>query len=118
MSSEGTTDTNAPPRKIALRLGGVLTVILGLIALQNGFIAITAEEENTYGADITPGDICGTTIIFFGIMAIAGGVCALMARNFSMALAGALLGMAGGGWASFFIGVLAFALFLTSSEDL
>lgn len=69
------------------------------------------------GLYLTPDALCGASIILFGIVAIAGGISALMARHFSLALVGALLGMIGGGIVNFFLGVLAFAFFFFADED-
>lgn len=117
MSSEDTAGVTRSRRKISLRLGGLLTVVIGLLCLYNGFQALTGGEESTSGPYITPDALCGTAIIIFGVIALAGGISALMAKHFSLALAGALVGMAGGGWVSFFLGVLAFMFYFFSDED-
>jgi len=117
MSSEETTYSRPSKRKLSFRLAGVLIVGMGLLSLLNGLNALPVEDESAYSSDLTPNVMCGTAIILFGIIAVAGGICAIMARHFSMALAGNLFGMAGGGWTNFFLGVLAFTLLLLADED-
>lgn len=118
MSSEGTTDARLSKRRISLRIGGLLTVVIGLLALNNGLAAMTGDDSTTSSPYLTPGTVCGTTIIFFGVVAVAGGICALMRRYFSLALAGTLLGMMGGGWLNFILGITAFIFYYFAGEDL
>jgi len=117
MSSEGETHTRPDRRKLSFRLAGVLIVIMGVLCLLNGFGALSGADTSLYTSGLTPNDICGTTIILFGIIAVAGGIGAIMAKFFSFALAADLLGMAGGGWVNFFLGVLAFVLLILADED-
>lgn len=117
MSSEEATYARPSRRKLSFRLAGVLIVIMGLLCLLNGFGALSGADTSLYTSGLTPNDICGTTIILFGVIAVAGGICAIMARFFSFALAANLLGMAGGGWVNFSLGMLAFVLLILADED-
>ncbi|MBN1678612.1 MAG: hypothetical protein JW880_08775 [Candidatus Thermoplasmatota archaeon] len=117
MSSEQNAVEKPPGRKIALRLGGLMTLITGILSLNNGLQGMIAGDEFPFGPYLTRFAACSIAVIFFGIIAVAGGVSAMRGTHFSLALAGALLGMMGGGIVAFFLGLLAFIFYFFADED-
>ncbi len=117
MDSEQTSVAKRPDHKIPMRLGGLITLVLGLLSLQNGLGAMLTGEEFPFGPYVTRVAACGMIVIIFGIIAIAGGVSALRGKHFSLALAGTLLGMMGGGLVAFLLGLVACVLFYFADED-
>ena len=109
-----------PRRSKLLVLGGWMTLAAGILALVNGLRAIIAESPIALGpeASFTKYTACGIMVILFGIVAVAGGICALRGRNFTLALAGAVFGILGGGLFGFYLGFGALVVFGLSNEDL
>ena len=102
-----------------MTLGGIMTIAAGLLSLFNGAQGIIFEGEFDLGPD--PGfsrfDACGVIAIIFGIVAVAGGISALRSQRLSLALAGALLGMMGGGLLGLWLALGALVLFAISDAD-
>ncbi len=109
-----------PRRSTHLLLGGGMTLAAGILALINGLRAIVSNSPIALGpeASFTKYTACGIMVILFGIVAVAGGICALRGRNFTLALAGAVFGILGGGLFGFFLGFGALVVFGLSNEDL
>ena len=92
----------------------------GVLALVNGLRGIFSETSIALGPDVgfSRADVCATIALIFGVVAIAGGMNALKGRHLSLSLAGAFLGMMGGGLIGFWLGLGALILFALSNEDL
>lgn len=117
MNSEPADLERQPDRKISMRLGGALTFGTGLLSLENGLQAMISGEEIPFGPYFTHVTACSITVILFGTIALAGGISAMRGKHFSLALAGALLGMMGGGIWAFFMGLVAFIFYYFANED-
>lgn len=105
-------------RSATLRLACFLIISAGIIGIANG---LTAASSNAWISVLGEGDslrYCGILIFIFGIGAIVSGVAALAVRRISPAFAGAVMGIAGGGLAGFWLGILALALLAMSDDDL
>ena len=106
---------SAPPvKKTSSKpvIGGVLTIIAGLMALVMAvsFLLIAATDierlDSSMWSDteLTPADlenileICGAISIVFGAIAIVGGVIALTRKHFALAVVGAVFGFLGMGF--------------------
>ena len=109
-----------PPRSYFLTLGGDLTIGAGVASFANGTYAMLTGTDVTLAADIgvTKEAICGFIFVLFGIVSIAGGIAALKRMHISLGLAGAALGMMGGGLVGFWLGLIALVMFALSHEDL
>ena len=109
-----------PPRRTALILGGWLTISAGVLSLVNGLMGIFGEGSISFGPDVgfSRTELCGTILVSLGVVSIAGGLCAFRGRYMSLSLAGAFLGMIGGGFFGFFLGLASLVLFTLSSGDL
>lgn len=105
-------------RSATLRLACFLIISAGIISIVNG---LTAASTNAWITVLGEGDAvryCGILIFIFGIGAVVSGVTALAVRRISPAFAGAVMGIAGGGLAGFWLGILALAFLAMSDEDL
>ncbi len=75
------------------RLGGVLTLVAGIVGLVSGLMFMLTggniESALTFPATITA--LNGLPTLIMGIIALAGGICAMRKRNFGFAVAGAVL---------------------------
>jgi len=108
-------------RSPQLFLAGWLTVVAGLLAFFNGLTAFLGESSSDWFAvDIVVNryTVCGIIIMAFGVVAVVGGLSAVLGRNVSLALAGAALGTIGDGLPGFLLGLTAVALLFLSNEDL
>jgi len=97
-----------------------MIIIAGLLALFNGFMSLLGETSSDLFdivIDLNRYSICATMIIAFGAVAIVGGISAIRGKNISLALAGAALGMLGGGIVGFWLGLTALLFLFLSSED-
>jgi hypothetical protein len=97
-----------------------MTIIAGLLSLFNGFTALLAETSSDLFdivIDLNRYSMCATMIMAFGAVAIVGGISAIRGKNISLALAGAALGMLGGGIVGLWLGLTAILLLFLSSED-
>jgi len=120
MSSDAPSVPAKRARGTALTIGAVFTLAAGALSLINGFNGIIFEGEFLF-MEWDPGfsrfALCGIICILFGIIAIAGGIMALRTRRISLAFAGALLGMMGGGLVGFWLGLAAVIVFAFSDSD-
>lgn len=112
-----------PPRSrrsTHLLLGGVLTLTAGIMSLVNGAQGLLEDGSVALGpiSNYTRYTFCGILVIMFGLVAIAGGISAIKGKNFTLALAGAALGMMGGGLFGFYLGLGALIVYALSNEDL
>lgn len=75
------------------RLGGVLTLVAGIVGLVSGFMFMLTggniESALTFPTTITT--LNGLPTLIMGIIALAGGICAMRKRAFGFAVAGAVL---------------------------
>lgn len=119
MSSETSPIPMKQTRGMAVPLGGLMTLAAGLLSLLNGIQGIVFGGWFQFGLD--PGfsrfEACGVICILFGIVGVAGGISALRGWRLSLALAGAVLGMMGGGLVGFWLGLGALIVFAFSNED-
>jgi hypothetical protein len=101
-------------------LAGWLIIVAGLLAFSNGLMAFFGESSSIW-FDIDIGvnrySVCGTMIMAFGVVAVAGGISAVRGKNLSLALAGAALGTMGDGLVGFLFGLIAIVLLFLSNED-
>ncbi|OGS43979.1 MAG: hypothetical protein A3K76_00630 [Euryarchaeota archaeon RBG_13_57_23] len=109
-----------PPRSYFLTLGADLTIAAGVATLANGTYAILTGTDVQVATDfgLTKEAVCGIIFVLFGIVSVAGGVAALKRMHFSLGLAGAALGMMGGGLIGFWLGLIALVMYALSHEDL
>jgi hypothetical protein len=75
------------------RLGGVLTLVAGIIGLVSGlmFMLTGTPLEIALTFPATIGALNGMPSLILGIIAVAGGGCAMKRRVFGFAVAGAVL---------------------------
>lgn len=102
-------------------IAGVLTVISGMIALVNGFTALSNETVFHWpdvNIALNEFSVCGVIVIIFGAVAIVGGLSAIKGGKISLALAGAAMGVMGGGIWGFALGLTAIVLLFLSEGDL
>ena len=79
---------------------GVLLMIAGIAEIANGIVSFNMEiPANDLGVDLS-GTVacCATLVIFFGIIAVLGGLVSIYRKNFYMALIASIVGILGGGW--------------------
>jgi len=115
----GTMD-DKPPLDFLFFLGGNLAILAGIMALANGLMGASIGSTVAIGPDspVNHLTICSVLVIIFGMIAIAGGLSAIRGKHFTLALVGAVLGMVGGGWGGFFVGLGAIVMFMMSNQDL
>jgi len=115
----GTMD-DKPPLDFLFFLGGNLAILAGIMALANGLMGASIGSTVAIGPDspVNRLTICSVLVIIFGMIAIAGGLSAIRGKHFTLALVGAVLGMVGGGWGGFFVGLGAIVMFMMSNQDL
>lgn len=101
-----------------LKSASVLVIAAGIVSLGNGLAAMFSSGE-VYAVDLTIpiGTYCGALVFALGIGGILSGITALLMRRLSPALAGAIIGMAGGGLVGFWFGLAAIVLLTLSHED-
>jgi hypothetical protein len=109
-----------PPtsRSATLRVACFFIISAGVLSIANG---ISAASTTGWISILGGGEevrYCGVLIFIFGMGAIVSGVAALALRRITPAFAGAVMGIAGGGLAGFWLGILALALLAMSDEDL
>ena len=102
-----------PARDLKMVIGGGLTLVAGALSISNGFGAFLSVSERDLGSV----SLCAAPMIVFGVIAVAGGLCALRDKHFSLALAGAFLGALGDGLTGFVAGMTALFLFFLSNKD-
>jgi hypothetical protein len=104
-----------------LVLGGIFTIIAGILSLVNGVEGFLTDTSlfsflPDYGKGVTT--YCGVLLILFGVIAIAGGVYALRpGAHITPMLIGAAMGMLGGGVYGFLLGVAAMLASLLANSD-
>ena len=108
------------PRNNYLVVAGWIIILAGVLALVNGAGAIIGHDP--LGLDfqfqLDRYSACGALVIAIGAVAIAGGISALAGKHVSLALAGAVCGVMGGGYFGFWLGLFALVLLFLSKEDL
>ncbi len=102
-------------------IAGWLTILSGFLALVNGASAML-NEPWFHSLDLLTGltsyGICEIIFLVAGVVAIAGGIAAILGKSLSLALAGAGLGILAGGIPGFFMGLAALVLLFMSDGDL
>jgi hypothetical protein len=75
------------------RLGGVLTLVAGIIGLVSGlmFLLTGGNIETALAFPATIEALNGLPTLILGIIAVAGGACAMKHKAFGFAVAGAVL---------------------------
>jgi hypothetical protein len=118
--SGGLQQSPEPERDIYMLLGGGMTLLAGILAIINGLTGLFTDSYLALGPDssFTRDTYCGILVLVFGIIAVAGGISGIKRKNFALALAGAVMGMMGGGVFGFFLGVGALIIFGLSNQDL
>ena len=101
-----------------LKSAAMLVIAAGILSMANGLAAmITGGEVYAVDLTISVGTYCGALVLFLGIGGILCGIVALQMRRLSPALAGAIMGIAGGGLMGFWFGLAAIVLLTLSHED-
>ena len=104
-------------RDIYMLLGSGMTLLAGVLAIINGLRGLFSDIH-TVEYRFAPYDYCATLFVLFGIIAVAGGISGIKRKYFALTLAGAIMGMAGGGVYGFWLGLGALILFGLSNQDL
>jgi hypothetical protein len=101
-----------------LKMASFLVIIAGVLCLGNGLetVFVNSDVNIIGGGDVV--GYCGVLVFVSGIGAIICGVASLTLRRVSPALAGAVLGIAGGGLIGFWLGIAAIVLLVMSHDDL
>ncbi len=98
-------------RSILPVIGGVLIIIAGLAALGMGvaFMALDAQDIEDWvdpaELDMSLSDLddilftCGAIVIVFGVIAVLGGVFAIVRKHFALAVVGGIFSILGLGFA-------------------
>lgn len=118
MSSEPAGAAGRSGRDLPMRLGGLMTLAAGVLSLMSAVLGTALGGELPVGVDFERFALCGVIVLAFGTVAVIGGICALMGKQFSLALAGAFLGMVSGGLVPFWLGLGALVVFALAHEDL
>lgn len=103
-----------------LLLGGIFTIMAGILSIVNGLVVVI-EDKVPLKSIFTFFTIytCSPILVVFGIVAIASGVHVILKRpSIVIASIGAFLGILGGGFYGFWLGITAIFLFWLSDEDL
>lgn len=105
---------------MALTIGGLSTVGVGLLSLFNGVQGLVFGGEFQAGPElgISMFAACGVMFILFGVVGVVGGILALRGEHISLAFVGAFLGMLAGGMYGFWLGLVAIAALVFSDADL
>jgi hypothetical protein len=75
------------------RLGGVLTLVAGIVGLVSGLMFMLTGENIAIALTFptTVAALNGLPMLILGIIAVAGGACAMGKKSFGFSLAGAVL---------------------------
>jgi len=97
-----------------------MTLLAGVLAIINSLRGLFMDSSVALGpADaLTRETSCGIIVLVFGIVAVAGGISGIKEKSFALAVAGAALGMMGGGLFGFYLGLGALIVFGFSNQDL
>ncbi len=104
---------DTPARDLKMVVGGLLTLLAGVLSILNGFGAFMSVSEQETGSVA----LCAVPMVAFGVIAVAGGLFALRDKHFSLSLVGAFLGSLGDGLTGFVAGMAALFLFFLSNRD-
>lgn len=105
-------------RSVTLRVACFFIISAGVLSIVNGILAASTTGWISILGGGEEVRYCGVLISILGMSAIVSGVAALALRRITPAFAGAVMGIAGGGLAGFWLGILALALLAMSDEDL
>jgi len=113
-------EPTSPQRDTYMRVGGGMTLLAGVLAIINSLRGLFMDSSVALGpADaLTRETSCGIIVLVFGIVAVAGGISGIKEKSFALAVAGAALGMMGGGLFGFYLGLGALIVFGFSNQDL
>jgi len=97
-----------------------MTLLAGVLAIINSLRGLFMDSSMALGPvnAFTRETYCGILVLVFGIVAVAGGISGIKEKSFALAVAGAVLGMLGGGVYGFFLGLGALIIFGLSNQDL
>ena len=115
-SESYTTPIHARPRSSTPVIGGIMSILAGVLALGQGLLYLAGSTLITfYGGTLC---LCGGLDSLFGVIAIVGGISALKREGFAIALVGAILGMLGFGFLiGFVFGLIALVLIAISRQE-
>jgi hypothetical protein len=101
-----------------MKSAALLVIAAGVLSTANGLAAMSTGGE-VYAVDLTipVGTYCGALVLVLGIGGILSGIVALQIKRLSPVLAGAIMGIAGGGIVGFWLGLAAIVLLTLSHED-
>ncbi len=94
-----------------------MTLLAGVLAIINGLTGLSSDRS-TVEYRFAPYDYCGILFVLFGIIAVAGGISGITRKSFALAVAGAIMGIMGGGVYGLYLGLGALVVFGLSNVDL
>ena len=110
----------APPKKQSVMplIGGVMIIIAGLIEIgYGGLLAVSSSASSSIplvGGDVSSIlAVCGAILIILGLVALLGGIFALMRKHFGLAVLGGIFGLLG--W--FIPGLIGLILVAVSKDE-
>ncbi len=117
-----TADARKDTRNGALLVAAALTIAAGALSLFNGVEGLSGNNpipSAIPGNAIGVVPACGVLLLIFGAVAVSAGIYAFRVHpHISFPLAGAVLGLRGGGDFGFVLGLAAIFLYWLSNEDL
>lgn len=108
------------PRRSGFFTAGVyLTIAAGVLSIVNGVSSIFNYTESIQFELISElSHACAFVVVILGIISILSGLVTLKLGRVSPGLVGAVLGMIGGGYFGFWVGLGALVMFALSGSDL
>ncbi len=95
----------------------MLVIAAGVICIANGLMGSLFRGTSQINETFMIEQYCSIIVLVLGVCGIASGIAAVVLRRVSPALAGAVMGMAGGGLVGFWLGLGALVLLSLSFED-
>lgn len=109
-----------PPRLLGLEIAGAMTFIAGILCVVNGVSSVLRGASIEIGPHTGEVNIsvCGFIVVLLGSISLAGGIAAYLKKHISLAIAGAVAGMIGGGIFGFWLGLASLLLIALSNADI